>query len=208
MLVRALGLRDYREVWDLQKRLVLDRARGLIPDTLILVEHDPVYTIGRSSKQKVPEGLPYPVHVIERGGDITFHGPGQLVGYPILRLGQWGIGPRSYLRTLEEVLILAVARMGGKAERLKAFTGIWAGGKKLASIGVAVSRKVSFHGFALNVKGDLTPFNRIHPCKLEPSQMITLESLLGRPIEMEEALRTVGETFLEIFPKKTRGKLL
>ncbi len=203
MLVRALGLREYREVWDLQKKLVRDRHKGRIPDTLLLVEHHPVYTIGRSSRQKPPKDLPYPLHIIERGGDITYHGPGQLVGYPIVHLGQWGIGPKAFLRTIEEVLIRAVLRLGGEAQTIRGFTGIWARKRKLGSIGVAVSHKVSYHGFSLNVRGDLSPFQFIPPCRLEPGQMTSLETVLGRQIEMEEALRADGETFLEAFPKPT-----
>jgi lipoyl(octanoyl) transferase len=200
MLVKKLGLRDYCEVWTLQRKLVYERGEGAVPDTLLLVEHPPVYTRGASSRQSVPPGLPYPVHDVERGGDLTYHGPGQLVGYPILHLGERNIRPRSYLRELESVLIEAVRPLGVEAERLRGFTGLWARGKKLASIGVAVSKEqVCYHGFALNVNCDLAPFGRIHPCKLEPEQMTSLQLLLGRPLNEDIVANSVAESFLKYF---------
>jgi lipoyl(octanoyl) transferase len=192
MEVRDLGLREYVEVWDLQKRLVEKRVRGELADTVLLCEHPPVYTIGRSSKAPVPPALPHPIHVVERGGDLTYHGPGQLVGYPILDLAELGLGPRSYLRALEEALARAVRALGLEAGPLPAFTGLWARGKKIASIGVAVSGGVSYHGFALNVCCDLSPFRAIHPCNLEPEQIGAVSGLLERPIPVAEASAAVA----------------
>lgn len=206
MLVRTLGLRPYEEVWALQRKLVAQRAGGEAPDTLLLVEHLPVYTRGASSKQPVPAGLPYPVHDIERGGDLTFHGPGQLVGYPIFLLAARGLRPRSYLRSLEEVLIEALKPFGVMAERVRGFTGLWVDGKKIVSIGVAVKTGVSFHGFAINVNCDLSPFGLIHPCKLQPEQMTSLQKVLGRPLDDMKVAKRVAEAFLEYFPDPKRGR--
>lgn len=204
MLVRTLGLRPYEEVWALQKKLVAQRAGGESPDTLLLVEHLPVYTRGASSRQAVPAGLPYPVHSIERGGDLTYHGPGQLVGYPIFLLAERGLRPRAYLRSLEEVLIEALKPFGVAAERVRGFTGLWVGGKKAVSIGVAVKAGVSFHGFAINVNCDLSPFAHIHPCRLEPEQMTSLQKVLGRPLDDMKVAKRVAEAFLEYFPDPKR----
>lgn len=206
MLVRALGLRDYMDVWELQKVLVDKRLSGEIPDTLLLTEHLPIYTRGKSSKSPVPPSLPHPMRTAERGGDLTYHGPGQLVGYPIVHLGERGLKIRTYLRTLEAVLIEAVRPLEVKAESLRGFTGVWAGGKKLASIGVAARGPVAYHGFALNVNLDLAPFRAIHPCNLEPDQMTSLELLLGRPVALDEVLRRVADTFLSCFAPTLAAK--
>lgn len=186
---------EYAEAWQLQKRLAAERAEGKIPDTLLLVEHPPVITLGSSAR---PEAmlLPFPIYKVERGGDITYHGPGQLVGYPIIHLGERGLKVRNYLRLLESVLIEAIAPLGVSGERLEGFTGVWAGGKKIASIGVAVKQQVSYHGFALNVDCDLKHFKLIYPCKLEPEQISSLSQHLGRPVAMAEVRRLVTTTMI------------
>ncbi|OGS35961.1 MAG: lipoyl(octanoyl) transferase [Elusimicrobia bacterium RIFOXYD12_FULL_66_9] len=199
MLVRDLGLKDYDEVWDLQRRLVFERGSGEAGDTVLLCQHRAVYTIGRSSRQPVPKGLPHPVRKIERGGDITYHGPGQLVGYPILKLADLGLKPRSYLRALEAVLIEAVRPFGVEASILAGFTGIWAGRRKLASIGVAVRGGVAYHGFALNMNADLSPFRLIHPCRLESDAMTTMHKVLGRPVDEHAVTESVGQAMLKYF---------
>ncbi len=199
MLVRDLGLKDYGEVWNLQRKLVFERSEDKIPDTVLLCQHHPVYTIGRSSKQPVPEALPYPVHKIERGGDLTWHGPGQLVGYPIFDLRELGLKPRSYLAALEAVLIEAIAPFGVKATTVKGFTGLWVGRKKLASIGVAVKGGVAYHGFALNANNTLAPFKLIHPCKLESEVMTTMEKVLGRGVDEAALTKAVGQSLLHYF---------
>jgi lipoyl(octanoyl) transferase len=196
MLIRALGLKEYSEVWDLQKELVARRKAGEIPDTLLLVEHPPVYTRGASSKAAVPALLPYPLYTVERGGDLTYHGPGQLVGYPILDLSSRNLRPRSYLRALESILIEAVRPLGLEAAVLRGFTGVWCRGKKIASIGVAVKDNISYHGFALNVALDLAPFARINPCNLEPDEIGSIQGLLGRPVEFAGVMRLVADAFL------------
>ena len=199
MLVRDLGLKDYDEVLDLQRRLVFERGSGLVADTVLLCQHPPVYTIGRSSRQAVPKGLPHPVRRVERGGDITYHGPGQLVGYPILKLTDLGLKPRSYLRALEAVLIEAVKPFGVEASALAGFTGLWVGRRKLASIGVAVRGGIAYHGFALNVNVDLAPFRLIHPCRLESDSMTTMQKVLGKPVDEHAVTKSVGQVMLEYF---------
>ncbi len=199
MLVRDLGLKDYEEVWTLQRKLVFERGEGKAPDTVLLCQHKPVYTIGRSSKQAVPEALPYPVHKIERGGDLTWHGPGQLVGYPILDLRKLDLTPRSYLAALEAVLIEAIRPFGVEATTVKGFTGLWIGKRKLASIGVAVRGGISYHGFALNANNTLAPFKLIHPCRLESDVMTTMAKELGSPVDEHALSKAVGEALIRYF---------
>lgn len=205
MLIRDLGLKDYVEVWNLQRKLVFERGQGDAPDTVLLCQHPAVYTIGRSSKQPVPEGLPYPVHKVERGGDLTYHGPGQVVGYPILKLSEHGLKARSYLHALEAVLMEAIRPFGVEAETVKGFTGLWVGRKKLASIGVAVRGGVTYHGFALNVNNGLSPFRLIHPCKLESDVMTSMHKVLGAPVDEHAVTKRVGEAMLEYFGKTAAG---
>jgi len=195
MEVRSLGLRPYVEVWELQRELVGRRQRGEIPDTLLLCEHEPVYTRGEASKAPVPPSLPHPIHTVERGGDITYHGPGQLVGYPILDLASRGLRPRSYLRAIEASLRDCLTPLGVRADTIRGFTGLWCGGRKIASIGVAVKGAISYHGFSINVRCDLTAFAAIHPCNLQPDQMTTLERVLGRPVTVSEVERAVAAGF-------------
>lgn len=199
MLVRALGLKEYAEVWDLQRSLVARRAQDEIPDTLLLCEHLPVYTRGASSKAVVPCFLPHPLHSVERGGDLTYHGPGQLVGYPIVKLAGLGLKPRSYLRALEAVLIEAVRPLGVEAEIVRGFTGVWAADKKIASIGVAVKDGVAYHGFSLNVSCDLEGFRAINPCNLEPETIGTLQGVAGRPLDTMKVAKHVADAFLTYF---------
>jgi len=203
MLIRDLGLRDYVEVWDLQRKLVFERGQDDAPDTVLLCQHLPVYTIGRSSKQAVPEDLPYPVHKIERGGDLTWHGPGQIVGYPILKLADLGLGARSYLHALEAVLVEAVRPFGVEAGTVRGFTGLWVGRRKLASIGVAVRGGVSYHGFALNANNALDPFRVINPCRLESDVMTTMQEVVGRPIDEHKLTQALGASLLEHFGRAT-----
>lgn len=199
MLVRDLGLKDYVEVWELQKRLVYERGEGSCPDTVLLCQHPGVYTIGRSSKQPVPPGLPDPIHVIERGGDITWHGPGQLVGYPILDLPSLDMTATSYLRSLEAVLAEALLPFGVEAAPVKGLTGLWVGRKKLVSIGIAVAGGVSYHGFALNINNGFEAFGRVNPCKLESDVMTSMARLAGRPVNEHAVTKAVGEALVKYF---------
>lgn len=173
------------------------------PDTLLLLEHEPVYTIGRtpdrSSLGATAAALPHPLETINRGGQATYHGPGQLVGYPILDLGRRGKDLHVYLRFLEETLISALATHGVTGVRREGLTGVWVGERKIASIGVGVRRWVSLHGFAINVVGGaaLSPFDAITPCGLAGVQMTALESEAGQTVGVETFARTVGEIFAE-----------
>ena len=174
-----------------------------VPDTLLLLEHEPVYTIGRTpdrSSLASAVALPHPVETIHRGGQATYHGPGQLVGYPILDLGQRGRDLHVYLRFLEEVLVAALARHGVSGQRREGLTGVWVGNRKIASIGVGVRRWVSMHGFALNVLGGdaLAPFGAITPCGLADVRMTAVETENGgQPVGVENFARTVGVVFAE-----------
>jgi len=180
--VRALGRRSYRDVLELQRTLRLQRLDHSLPnDLLLLVEHDPVYTLGRSTAAtSLPGGLDAlrasgaDVVEIERGGDVTWHGPGQLVGYPIIDLTEHRADLHWYLRTLEAVLIEALDRLGIPAERNPGRTGVWVRGRKIASIGVHVKQWVTLHGFALNVDPELRWFDAIVPCGIHGVEMTSI----------------------------------
>jgi lipoate-protein ligase B len=184
-----LGTREFGAVWALQRDLVGKRQRDEIPDTLVLVEHPHVITLGRGThKENVLSPGDIPMFEIERGGDVTYHGPGQLVGYPIFLLRDDERDLHLYLRNLEEALIRTVGHFGVAGERKQGWTGAWTAGgvRKLASIGVAVKRWVTLHGFALNVSTDLTRFSAINPCGLEATVMGSLQSVLERPVGLAE----------------------
>ena len=206
MLVYSLGTVPYADTLDLQRRLHAARARGETPDTLLLLEHPPTYTIGRQgdgSHLLVPESelrrLGAELHWVDRGGDVTFHGPGQIVGYPILYLGSpWPDLP-AYLRKLESVLIDAVGELGAPARVIPGFTGVWAGREKLASLGAKVTRGVTMHGFALNVNVDLSWFDLIHPCGLVRRKATSLSRLFGKDVDMEIVGRLLAERLGKAF---------
>jgi lipoyl(octanoyl) transferase len=190
-----LGLRAYRETWQLQLDTVTARQRGEGADTLILVEHDPaVITLGRARTAQanvlVPEGVE--VVEIERGGDVTWHGPGQLVAYPIVLLGDGERDLHRFLRNLEEAIIRTAADFGVTAGREPGKTGVWIDGRKLASIGIACRRWVTFHGLALNVDPDLRQFARINPCGFDASVMTSLAAELGHAPPMAEVKRALA----------------
>ncbi len=197
-LLVDLGRRDYQETWALQKRLVEERQAGARPDTLILVEHPEVITLGRkrSSRDNVL-AHDIPVVEVERGGDVTYHGPGQLVGYPILFLEGPERDLHAYLRNLEEAHIRLCADLGLSARREPGWTGVWVGDRKLVSLGVAVRRWVTMHGFALNVSTELARFAAINPCGLQASVMTSLAQLLHRSMRLDEVkprlVRHLGE---------------
>jgi len=213
LTVLDVGMRDYEEVWRLQKELVNRRIAEEIPDTLILVEHLPVFTVGRARPTPLapfPKGkgaLPFlfrgeargEVFIVERGGDITFHGPGQLVGYPIINLRERGRDVHRFLRDLEEVLLLTLKDFMVPAQRRPGFTGVWTGSKKIASIGIALRHWVSYHGFALNVSTDLRYFRMIHPCGLDGTVMTSMTEQLGREVSLTEVKLSVIEHYKEIF---------
>jgi lipoyl(octanoyl) transferase len=204
---RLPGLTPYAEGWELQRELVALRKRDEIPDILVLLEHPPVYTVGRAAKdasnlgagEEYLKALGAEVFWSDRGGDATFHGPGQLVGYPILRLKK--LDTHKYLRDLEELIILVLADYGLEAERHPKYTGVWVAGNKIAAIGVKFSSgRITSHGFALNVKTDLSWFDRITPCGIKEYGVTSLTRELGDPsislLEVEE--KVVGR-FEQLF---------
>ncbi len=206
LTVLDVGMRDYEEVWRLQKELVSRRIGKEIPDTLILVEHPPVFTVGRGaglhSPSPSPPTSPLPLPrciAVERGGDITFHGPGQLVGYPIIDLRERGRDIHRFLRDLEELLMLTLKDCEIFAERRAGFTGVWTGSKKIASLGIAVRHWVSYHGFALNVSTDLRYFRMITPCGLDGAVMTSMAEQLGREVSLTAVKCSVREHCKEIF---------
>lgn len=186
LLVRDLGTLDYDAAWALQKALAAERADGRGTDTLLLVEHPPVYTRGTSSRGEPASALPHPVRDVERGGQTTFHAPGQLVAYPIVHLKERGLTVGALLRALEGAVISVLAGLGLPGERREGATGVWCRGRKVASEGVAVKGWVSFHGLALNCDVDLAPFAAIRPCGFDAEVMTSLTELLGRVVTTAE----------------------
>jgi len=209
--VQRLGNISYEDGLALQARLVDERRAGAIPDTLLLLEHPPVITLGVKTRRGpnhivasddalASEGVS--VHETGRGGDVTYHGPGQLVGYPILDLAPDRKDVHIYVRDIEEVLIRTAAIFGIEAKRVPGLTGVWVGPsgneEKLAAIGIRISRWITSHGFALNVSTNLAHFNLIVPCGIADRQVTSLEKLLGRNVPMDEAERAVEQAFLTL----------
>ncbi len=193
--IRWLGRVTYSDALALQEELVARKASDpSVPDELLLLEHEPVYTIGRTPDQsslRDPAALPHPVVQTNRGGQATYHGPGQLVGYPILDLRVRGQDLHRYLRSLEDTLISLLGDYGVEAGRSEGQTGVWVGRRKIASIGVGVRRWVSMHGFALNVCGDLAPFMAITPCGIAGVEMTSVSRECGREVSVKEVAERV-----------------
>lgn len=184
----------YEEAWVLQKRLAALRSEGRIPDTLLLLEHAPVYTAGRRAvAEHVVGTLPAPLVETDRGGQTTYHGPGQLVGYPIVSLREHRMGPRSYVDALEGAVIAALARFGVRAWCEPGLTAVWTEAGKIAAFGVKVSRGVTLHGFALNVSTDLARYASIIPCGIADRPIASIASALGEAPPMAEARAAVTE---------------
>jgi lipoyl(octanoyl) transferase len=206
--VRRLGLMPYAEALALQRELVEERRAGRIGDLLLLVEHPHVLTLGvrgdggRSNILASAEALAersVDVHETGRGGDITYHGPGQLVGYPIIDLKPDRCDVHRYVRDLEEVLIRVAADYDIYAERVPGLTGVWVGGSKLAAIGVRIARWITSHGFALNVTTDLEYFKMIVPCGIADRGVTSLAALLGRPVARAEVEDRLVRHFSDVF---------
>lgn len=195
MNIFDLGRIAYDECADLQGRLAAEVAAGRAEEALLLLEHPPVYTVGRSGTAASILDPAVRTVAVNRGGDVTWHGPGQLVGYPVVDLGRRGRDLHCYLRFLEEVLIAVAADYGAAAWRVPGRTGVWTTRGKLASIGVGVRRWVTMHGFALNVTNDLAPFTRISPCGIVDCPVTTLERLCGRPVGLDDVKRSVAGIF-------------
>ena len=214
-VVEQLGPVDYLDALRLQHEKVAARKSGAITDTLLLLEHPHVYTLGRNGNREhllVPaerlHALGAEVIETDRGGDISYHGPGQLVGYPILDLTRHRRDLGWYMRSLEEVFVRVAADFGIRAGRLPGAPGVWVGNEKLVAMGVHVSRWVTSHGFAFNVNTDLTYFNLIVPCGLRDKGVTSLERLLGRRVEMEAAVERVIEHFGKVFGLEMRREAL
>jgi lipoyl(octanoyl) transferase len=201
-----LGLIDYQEAWDLQRTIFNHVVDGETRDTLILLEHPHTYTLGKvADKKNLVSGKDYleknkiSVFEIDRGGDITYHGPGQIVGYPIIRLEDWEKDTHKYLRALEEVIIMTCKNYGIDAGRNPKYTGVWIGNKKIAAIGVKISRWVTMHGFAFNVNTDLSLFNGIIPCGISDKEVTSLEKELNKEINISEVKIVLLENFRKVF---------
>jgi lipoyl(octanoyl) transferase len=216
-----MGLIGYAEAWGLQKRLVAGRKAGAMEDVLLLCEHPHVITLGRNGKrehllasEQVLRQKGVEFHSSDRGGDITYHGPGQLVGYPILNLGAIRKDVVWYVRMLEETMIRATAEFGISAERVAGKSGIWVGGgdsivpagieEKLGAIGVHLSRWVTSHGFAYNMSTDLRYFDLIVPCGIAGRKATSLEKILGRAVTRKEVVQPVIRNFGEVFGLEMR----
>jgi lipoate-protein ligase B len=201
-----LGKTDYKDTWDLQKKLVDLRAEGKIPDTLILTEHQPVITMGRGTakenllvSREELEKRGIDLYHIERGGDITYHGPGQLVAYPIIDLSARGRDLHRYLRDLEEVVIQTLSKYGLTGTLKKSLTGVWVDNHKLAAIGVAVSKWISYHGLALNVNTDLDYAKLINPCGITQFPLGSIASMTGQNVDFTEVKNHLADDFAEYF---------
>lgn len=197
--VRRLGRTRYEDAYRLQQELVESRIEDRIPDTLVLTEHYPVITIGRGAKRGDVEGVHLPVFEIERGGEATWHGPGQVVAYPILKLAEGRRDLHRYLRDLEEVVIRLLAELEVEGRREPGLTGVWIGDKKVCSIGVAVRRWVTFHGLALNVLNDPAAFLGFSPCGLDAKVMTRLADHAEIPPATILAEVLLIKHFLEVF---------
>ncbi|MGZ4411984.1 MAG: lipoyl(octanoyl) transferase LipB [Gaiellaceae bacterium] len=200
-----LGLTPYREAWDLQRSLAAAVGQGAIPDTVVFLEHPPVITLGRrteATELHVPAGAEVEVVETDRGGKSTYHGPGQLVCYPILDLHRHGKDVKLYVRRLEGAIIRTLEPLGITATRIEGLTGVWLERppRKIASIGVHISRWVTTHGYALNVDLDAAPFRDwITACGLEDAAFSTLAGEIGRPVLVDEIRPQAAEALAEIF---------
>ena len=185
---------DYRWAWELQRDMAAARADGERGDALLLLEHAPVYTAGRRSPPEDVIGeLGAPLVETDRGGRTTYHGPGQLVGYPIVSLAEAGMGPKRYVEAVEQALIAALREFGAEVWREEGLTGAWTRGGKVAAIGVKVARGVATHGFALNVSTDLRAYDAIVPCGIADRAVTSVEALTGRAPEIRDAARVVAD---------------
>lgn len=195
---------EYGKAWEIQKDLFHARSRNEIIDTLMLLQHPPTYTFGRRSQQGQPllEGKDLssvPLYHVDRGGGATYHGPGQLVGYPILGLKTYTSDYHIYLRMLEDVMIRTLADFDIDSEGLKGYTGVWVKGEKIGSIGVRIIRGFTMHGFALNVNNDLTPFDKIVPCNIMGVKMTSMAEIFGMPVNIQEVEENLTDYFAKVF---------
>lgn len=212
-VVRLPGLTPYLPMWDRQRALAAARRQQRIGDLLMLLEHPHVYTNGRGGRREhllvddatlTRLGARY--LEVDRGGDLTYHGPGQLVGYVVIDLNSAGLGVRTYVRGLEQVLVRTSVHFGIKAKIVPGYTGVWVSDEKLAAIGVRVSRGVAYHGFAMNVDPDLSYFNAIVPCGIADRGVTSLARLLNRHVTVEEVAELCARALAEGFDLDLRWR--
>ncbi len=201
-----LSFIDYKEAWDLQRETFELRYRNKISDVFYLLEHPHTYTLGKTAEQehlvsskKYLDENKISVYNIDRGGDITYHGPGQIVGYPIINLTEWKQDTHKYLRALEEVIIRVCAHYGLSGTRDPKYTGVWIENRKIAAIGIKVSRWITMHGFAFNVNTNLSLFKGIIPCGIFDKEVTSLQKEVGRQIDISEVKNLLVENFKEVF---------
>ncbi len=201
-----LGLIDYKAAWDLQKEVFELRHRKKIPDVIFLLEHPHTYTLGKVadknnliSSEEFLKNNNISVYDIDRGGDITYHGPGQIVGYPIIDLNEWQNDTHKYLRALEEVIIKTCSHYGIVGTRDPKYTGVWIENRKIAAIGIKVSRWITMHGFAFNVNTNLALFSGIIPCGISDKEVTSLEKETGAKKTIEEVKSLLVKNFKEVF---------
>jgi len=203
---KDLGFADYKDVWDLQKETHLKKQQGSADDILYTVEHNNVYTLGKTGsrdhilindEEMKAKGISY--YEIDRGGDITYHGPGQLVAYPILDLNNYYKDTHRYLRDLEQTVILTLKELGIEAHREEEFTGVWVGEEKICAIGIKVSRWITMHGIAFNINTDLSYFDKIIPCGIFHKGVTSIEKITGKKADMAEIKKMYVNNFLKTF---------
>jgi lipoyl(octanoyl) transferase len=201
--VRELGFLPYKNAWDIQKETHSSVVAGEAPPTLLLVEHPPVITFGKKGgrqnllfSESTLADLGFELYDVERGGDVTYHGPGQLVGYPVFHVGRRVL---RFLRTLERAMVDVLSQLGIEAAGSPGYAGVWVGTEKIVAIGIAVRRDVSFHGFAINVATNLEHFETIVPCGLPDKGVTSLSELLGRSVSIEEIRPLVIEAMRTVF---------
>jgi lipoate-protein ligase B len=210
-----LGLIDYKKAWDLQRDLWSRRVKGELPDLLLFLEHPHVITLGRRgnrscliASQEALDAMTVPIYHVERGGDVTYHGPGQLVVYPILDLKEYGYRLIRYVDQLEEVILRTLKDFGMEGKKDSLNRGVWVNGEKIASLGVTIKRWVSFHGLAVNYETDLSYFDLIHPCGLVGKKMTSIAKILGEKVLRENLVERIRFHFEEIFQRDWENKKL
>jgi lipoate-protein ligase B len=201
LTVAELGVVDYDDALSVQTEMLAARVEGRIGDTLLMMEHPHVFTLGRGADERFIVGnrADVPIRRVSRGGQVTYHGPGQLIGYPILKLEGRDRDVTKYLRGLEAAMIDALAKFGIDAGRREGMTGVWVGARKIASIGVGIRRWTTWHGFALNVSTDLSYFDSIVPCGIEGCRMTSVCETTNRAVSMRDFAEVMRESFARVF---------
>ena len=209
-----LGFIDYKEAWDMQKQILALRSEKKIDDIFLLLEHPNTYTLGKVADRSHLVGTEdylkdnkISVYDIDRGGDITYHGPGQIVGYPLIDLNDWHLDTHKYLRSLEEVIIKTCAHFGLTGTRDPKYTGVWIENRKIAAIGIKVSRWITMHGFAFNVNTDLSLFNGIIPCGIHDKEVTSLNKELNKEFDIQEIKEILFRNFKEVYGYSTVNRM-